>query len=199
MFYKADEPHGLPYNPFKAIVAPRPIGWISSLDDQGTPNLAPYSFFNGVCDVPPILMFSSGGMKDSASNIEQTKEFTFNYVSRSMKNQMNISSAQLAPGINEFDEAGLDMLPGETVACPRVAGVAAALECKLLEIVNPTTLDGSKAPYFLILGQVTGVHIDDEMITQEGRFDTMKADPILRSGYHDYVCLDELFELVRPQ
>lgn len=199
MFYKADEPHGLPYNPFKAIVAPRPIGWISSLDSQGVPNLAPYSFFNGVCDVPPILMFSSGGMKDSASNIEQTGEFTFNYVSRSMKNQMNISSAQLAPGINEFEEAGLEMVPGETVSCPRVAGVAAAMECKLLEIVNPTTLDGSKAPYLMIIGQVTGVHIDDSMITPEGRFDMMKADPILRAGYHDYVCLDELFELVRPQ
>jgi flavin reductase (DIM6/NTAB) family NADH-FMN oxidoreductase RutF len=198
MFYKADEPHGLPYNPFKAIVAPRPIGWISTLDGEGVPNLAPYSFFNGVCDTPPILMFSSGGMKDSAANVEATGEFTFNYVSRSMKDEMNISSAPHPAGVNEFDKAGLEMAPGETVACPRVAGAAAALECKLLEIVNPTILDGSKAPYFLILGQVTGVHIDDSMITAEGRFDTMKADPILRSGYHDYVCLDELFELVRP-
>ncbi len=199
MFYKADEPHGLPYNPFKAIVAPRPIGWISSLDSEGLPNLAPYSFFNGVCDTPPILMFSSGGLKDSAKNISQTGEFTFNYVSRSMKEEMNITSAMLPPGVNEFEKAGLEMAAGETVACPRVSGAAAALECKLLEIINPTLLDGTKAPYFLILGQVVGVHIDDAMITPEGRFDTMKADPILRSGYHDYVCLDELFELVRPQ
>ncbi|MEP0944355.1 MAG: flavin reductase family protein [Rhizobiaceae bacterium] len=198
MFYKADEPHGLPYNPFKAIVAPRPIGWISTLNAEGVPNLAPYSFFNGVCDTPPILMFSSGGMKDSAANVEATGEFTFNYVSRSMKDEMNISSAPHPAGVNEFEKAGLEMAPGETVACPRVAGVAAALECKLLEIVNPTILDGSKAPYFLILGQVTGIHIDDAMITESGRFDTMKADPILRSGYHDYVCLDELFELIRP-
>jgi flavin reductase (DIM6/NTAB) family NADH-FMN oxidoreductase RutF len=198
MFYKADEPHGLPHNPFKAIVAPRPIGWISTLDEKGVPNLAPYSFFNGVCDDPIILMFSSGGMKDSALNASKTREFTFNYVSRSMKDAMNITSASMPAGVNEFEKAGLEMAPGETVACPRVAGAAAALECRLLDIINPTTLEGDKAPYFIVLGQVTGVHIDDSMITPQGRFDTMKADPILRSGYHDYVCLDELFELVRP-
>ena len=198
MFYKADEPHGLPFNPFKAIVAPRPIGWISTLDKDGTPNLAPYSFFNGVCDTPPILMFSSGGMKDSAQNVADTGEFTFNYVSRALKEEMNISSASLPPGVNEFEKAGLKEAPGTTVRCPRVAQAAAALECKLLDIITPTVLDGSKSPYHLILGQVTGVHIKDDMITPDGRFDTMKADPILRAGYHDYVCLDELFELVRP-
>lgn len=143
-------------------------------------------------------MFASGGMKDSALNVSHTGEFTFNYVSRFMKDAMNISSASVDPGVNEFETAGLEMVPGETVSCPRVAGVAAALECKLLQIVNPDTLEGNKAPYFIVLGQVTGIYIDDEMITPEGRFDTMKADPILRSGYHDYVCLDELFELVRP-
>lgn len=199
MFYKAEDHHGLPFNPLKAIVAPRPIGWISTLAKDGVPNLAPYSFFNAVCDTPPILMFSSGGMKDSALNASHTGEFTFNYVSRSMKDQMNITSATVDSGVNEFETSGLTMVPGETVACPRVEGVAAALECKLLDIINPTTLDGSKAPYFMVLGQVTGVYIDDAMITDNGRFDTMKADPILRSGYHDYVCLDELFELVRPQ
>lgn len=198
MFYKASEPHGLPHNPFKAIVAPRPIGWISTLDKDGTPNLAPYSFFNGVCDNPMILMFASGGMKDSAQNVADTGEFTFNYVSRSMKDAMNVSSASVDPGVNEFETAGLEMVAGKTVSCPRVAGAAAAMECKLLEIVNPTTLEGAKAPYHLVLGQVTGIYIDDAMITEDGRFDTMKADPILRSGYHDYVCLDELFELIRP-
>lgn len=199
MFYNAADHHGLAHDPFKAIVAPRPIGWISTLDKEGRPNLAPYSFFNGVCDNPKILMFASGGLKDSALNAKETGEFTFNYVSRSMKNAMNQSSASFERGINEFDKAGLTMAPGQTVSCPRVEGVAAAMECKLLDIINPTVLDGSKAPYFLVLGQVTGVYIDDEMITPEGRFDTMKADPILRAGYHDYVALDELFELVRPQ
>ena len=198
MFYKADDHHGLPHDPFKAIVAPRPIGWISTLDKKGCANLAPYSFFNGVCDNPKILMFASGGMKDSALNAKDTGEFTFNYVSRNMKDGMNQSSASMPHGESEFVAAGLEMVPGETVACPRVKGVAAAMECKLLDIINPTVLDGSKAPYFLVLGQVTGVYIDDSMITQEGRFDTMKADPILRAGYHDYVCLDELFELIRP-
>ena len=198
MFYKTSEPHGLPHNPFKAIVAPRPIGWISTLDSKGAPNLAPYSFFNGVCDDPMILMFASGGMKDSAQNVADTGEFTFNYVSRSLKDEMNLSSSSVEAGVNEFELAGLETAPGVIVACPRVRVAAAAMECKLLEIVNPTTLSGSKAPYFLVLGEVTGIYIDDEMITPEGRFDTMKADPILRSGYHDYVCLDELFELIRP-
>ena len=198
MFYNANEHHGLAYDPFKAIVAPRPIGWISTLNKDGVANLAPYSFFNGVCDSPKILMFASGGMKDSAQNVADTGEFTFNYVSRSMKDGMNMSSGTYPPGVDEFELSGLEKVPGETVACPRVEGVAAALECKLLEIINPTTLEGTKCPYHLVLGQVTGVYIDDEMVTAEGRFDTMKADPILRAGYHDYVALDELFELVRP-
>ena len=144
-------------------------------------------------------MFASAGIKDSARNAIDTGEFTFNYVSRSMKDAMNQSSAMLDAGVNEFEIAGLEMVSGETVDCPRVAGVAAALECKVIETINPTTLDGSKAPYFAIFGQVTGVYIDNAMITGDGRFDTIKADPILRAGYHDYVCLDELFELIRPQ
>ncbi len=198
MFYRADEPHGLPHNPFKAIVAPRPIGWISTLDKNGVPNLAPYSFFNGVSDDPIILMFASGGMKDSAQNAADTGEFTFNYVSRSLKDEMNQSSAGFEPGVNEFEKSGLEAAPGITVACPRVAAAAASMECKLLDIITPNRLEGGKATYSIVLGQVTGIHIDDAMITTEGRFDTMKADPILRSGYHDYVCLDELFEMVRP-
>lgn len=197
MFYKADEPHGLAYNPFKAIVAPRPIGWISTLDKQGVPNLAPYSFFNGICDTPMILMFSSGGMKDSAQHAADTGEFTFNYVSKRMKDEMNVSSGGYPRGENEFELAGLEMVAGETVACPRVKGVPAAMECKVIDLVQPTILDGTKSPYIMVLGQVTGIYIDDEMIT-DGRFDLKKSDPILRSGYHDYVTLDDVFELVRP-
>ncbi len=197
MFYKADEPHGLAYNPFKAIVAPRPIGWISTLDKQGVPNLAPYSFFNGICDTPMILMFSSGGMKDSAQHAADSGEFTFNYVSKRMKDEMNVSSGGYPRGENEFELAGLEMVAGETVACPRVKGVPAAMECKVIDLVQPTILDGTKSPYIMVLGQVTGIYIDDEMIT-DGRFDLKKSDPILRSGYHDYVTLDDVFELVRP-
>jgi flavin reductase (DIM6/NTAB) family NADH-FMN oxidoreductase RutF len=197
MFYKADEPHGLAHNPFKAIVAPRPIGWISTLDKNGVANLAPYSFFNGICDTPMILMFSSGGMKDSAQHAADTGEFTFNYVSKTMKNEMNVSSGSFERGENEFEKADLEMVAGETVACPRVKGVPAAMECKVIELVQPTVLDGTKSPYIMVLGQVTGIFIDDEMIT-DGRFDLKKSNPILRSGYHDYVTLDDVFELVRP-
>ena len=122
MFYKAEDPHGFPHDPFKAIIAPRPIGWISTLDKQGRPNLAPYSFFNAVCDSPKILMFASGGIKDSAQNVMDTGEFTFNFASRSMKDEMNTSSADYKPNVNEFEKAGLEMVPGTTVACPRVKG-----------------------------------------------------------------------------
>ncbi|MEE9313775.1 MAG: flavin reductase family protein [Rhizobiaceae bacterium] len=198
MFYTANEPHGLAHDPFKAIIAPRPIGWISSLDKDGGVNLAPYSFFNAVGDKPHLLMFSSGGIKDSAHNAIESKEFTFNFVSRSMKDQMNITSGGYEREVNEFEKAGLEMVAGETVSCPRVKGAAASLECKVIEIINPTMLDGTKSTYSMVLGQVTGTYIDDAMISDEGRFDTMKADPILRAGYQDYVCLDEMFELKRP-
>lgn len=197
LFYQAHEHHGLAHNPFKAIVAPRPIGWISTLDKNGTPNLAPYSFFNGVCDAPLMVMFSSAGMKDSAQHATDTGEFTFNFVSRSMKDEMNRSSSPVPRGQSEFEHAGLEMEDGVTVRCPRVKGVAAALECKLVDALQPNTLDGGKAAYVMMVGQVTGIYIDDTMITN-GRFDIKKADPILRSGYHDYVTLDDLFELVRP-
>ncbi len=199
MFYTANDPHGLPHDPFKAIIAPRPIGWISTIDKNGQPNLAPYSFFNAVSDSPKILMFASGGMKDSAQNAKDTGEFTFNFVSRSMKDQMNTSSADFERGINEFEKSGLVMVPGKTVSCSYVKGVAAALECKVLDVIAPKTLEGDAAAFTMVLGQVTGTHINDEFITSDGRFDTMKADPILRAGYLDYVCLSEMFEMPRPQ
>lgn len=197
MFYNANDHHGLAYDPFKAIVAPRPIGWISTLDKNGTPNLGPYSFFNAMCDKPMIVMFSSAGLKDSAQNAADTGEFTANFVSRSMKDRMNTSSAPWPRGQSEFEEADLGMAPGETVACPRVAGVPAALECKVLELIRPRLLSGESSPYTMVLGQVTGVYIDDAMIT-DGRFDLVKADPIMRAGYHDYVGMGDLFEMVRP-
>ena len=197
MFYKADQSHELAHNPFKAIVAPRPIGWISTVSEDGIANLAPYSFFNAVCDVPPILMFSSGGVKDSLRNAVATGEFTFNYVSRSMQDVMNVSSGGYPPEADEFEIAGIDMVAGETVACPRVKGTPAALECKVIDTITPTALDGSDSPYLMVLGQVTGVFIDDAMIT-DGRFDVEKADPLMRCGYRDYTGTDGLFELVRP-
>lgn len=198
MFYNAEDPHGLAHNPFKAIVAPRPIGWISTLAADGTPNLAPYSFFMGVADVPPILMFSSMGIKDSARNVIDTKEFTFNYVSRSAQHEMNATSGGYPPQDDEFKIAGLEMSDGVTVKCPRVKNVPAAMECKVIEILTPTLLDGTTATNQIIFGQVTGVYINDEMIT-DGRFDVEKADPIMRCGYRDYAGIDGLFELIRPE
>lgn len=197
MFYEATTHHGLAHDPFKAIIAPRPIGWISTLDTDGTPNLAPYSFFNAVCDTPKILMFSSGGIKDSAKNALDTGEFTFNFVSASMSDVMNRSSQAFEHGVSEFEKAGLEQVPGETVSCPRVKGVAAALECKTLDSHHPTTLSGEKAEYVLILGQVTGIFIDDAYI-KDGRFDLAKANPIMRAGYRDYMGAGDMFELTRP-
>ncbi len=197
MFYRTGEPSGLPHNPFKAIVAPRPIGWISTVSKDGIANLAPYSFFNGICDVPPIVMFSSGGIKDSIRNAHETGEFTFNYVSRSMKDVMNVSSGGYPPDVSEFELAGIDMVAGETVACPRVKDAPAAMECKVLQIVTPTTLNGAQSPYHIVIGEVTGTYIDDAMI-KDGRFDVEAADPIMRCGYRDYAGIDGLFELLRP-
>ena len=197
MFYKADEPHGLPFNPFKAIVAPRPVGWISTLSKAGIANLAPYSCFNGVCDVPPMVMFSSGNVKDSMRNAMDSDEFTFNYASNAMRDVMNVSSGGYPPEESEFEIAGIEMVAGETVSCPRVAGAPAAMECKVIEIVTPTLLNGEKSPYHMIIGQVTGVHIDDAMIT-DGRFDMKKADPLMRCGYRDYTTIAEIFEMDRP-
>jgi len=197
MFYETNAEHGLAHDPFKAIIAPRPIGWISTLDANGTPNLAPYSFFNGVCDSPKILMFASGGIKDSAKNALETGEFTFNFLMSSMQAEMNASSQSFEHGVSEFEKAGLEQVAGETVSCPRVKGVPAAFECKTLAPHQPTTLSGELADYVLILGQVTGIFIDDDYIA-DGRFDLAKANPIMRAGYRDYMEAGDLFELVRP-
>ncbi len=197
MFYRADEPHGLSHNPFKAIVAPRPIGWISTISKSGQPNLAPYSFFNAIGDAPMMVMFSSGGVKDSVRNVQETGVFTANFVSHAMKDAMNVSSASVEAGVNEFDLAGLAMLDGQTVACPRVAGVPAALECAVTNIIQPDTLNGGKSAYLVVIGEVKGIFIDDEYI-KGGRFDLAKANPIMRAGYRDYMASGDLFELVRP-
>ena len=198
MFYTAEDGHPLPHNPFKAIVAPRPIGWISTLTKDGAANLAPYSFFNAVSDTPEMVMFSSAGVKDSARNAIDTGEFTFNFVSRTLKDAMNASAASLAHGEDEFDHAGLAKSAGMTVSCPRVARAAAAMECKLVETLTPKTLSGEPASYTILIGQVTGTFIDDAFITEGGRFDVSKADPVMRAGYRDYFGDGGLFEMARP-
>lgn len=197
MFYATDGPHGLPFNPIKAIVAPRPIGWISSLSAAGVANLAPYSYFNAVHDAPPMVMFSSTGWKDTIANVEATGEFVCNYVSASMRDAMNASSGPVPTGTSEFDVAGLEREPSRGVAVPRVKGVAAALECRALSITPLRGLDGRAVGGHLVVGQVTGVFIDDDYI-RDGRFDAGAADPIMRMGYMDYGALGAMFEMQRP-
>jgi flavin reductase (DIM6/NTAB) family NADH-FMN oxidoreductase RutF len=197
MFYEPRHGHGLPHDPFKAIIAPRPIGWISSVDRQGRPNLAPYSFFNAVHSHPPMLAFTSESMKHSAANAIATGEFTFNLCTRALFDAMNISSGDLAEGESEFAAAGLEMAPGRMVKAPRVAASPAALECRVTQSFQFTDLDGAPLKGWMIIGQVVGVHIDDAYL-RDGRFDTAAAMPIARCGYRDYAAVTEMFEALRP-
>lgn len=197
MYYTADEPHGLPYDPFKAIIAPRPIGWIGSVDNQGRPNLAPYSFFNAVASRPNMIAFSSEGLKDSARNVRDTGEFTFSLATLPLAQQMNLSSASLREGENEFELARLTMAPSRLVRPPFVAESPAALECKAVHFIELRDLNGEPTGKFLMVGQVVATHIKDEFI-RDGRFDAVKAQAIARCGYNDYATLDAQWELVRP-
>lgn len=197
MFYEVKNGHGLPHDPFKAIVAPRPIGWISSMGKDGSINLAPYSYFNAIANRPPMVIFSSDGMKDSVSNIAETGEFVANLATWDLRFAMNQTSAPLPRGVDEFVHAGLEKAPSRLVKPPRVAAAPAALECKVLEIVNPTTLAGTKSTNFMVIGEVVAVHIDDAYLT-DGMFDMTKARTIARCGYMDYAVVDSLFSITRP-
>ena len=199
MFYEPKTGHGLPRNPFKAIVAPRPIGWISTRDAQGRDNLAPYSYFNAVNDSPPQVIFAGGDgkadrplHKDSISNVLETGVFCVNLVSLDLAEPMNLSSKALAAGEDEFAFAGLEKAPCQTIACARVAAAPAALECRLLQIIP---LLGES---HMVLGEVIGVHIRDEMI-RDGRLDVLRYKPLSRLGYHDYAAVERTFEMRRPE
>jgi flavin reductase (DIM6/NTAB) family NADH-FMN oxidoreductase RutF len=197
-FYAPEQGHGLPHDPFKAIVGPRPIGWISSVNRSGIANLAPYSFYNALCDTPPIVGFSSTGYKDSVRNIAETGEFVANFVSKALAAAMNLTSASVAADVDEMDLAGLEKAACRLVAVPRVAAAPAALECKLLQIVQLHDLQGRPLEQYLALGQVVGVHIDPRYLSN-GRFDTAAAQPLLRAGYRgDYAEIGALFEMLRP-
>ncbi|MEJ8475552.1 flavin reductase family protein [Roseibium algae] len=189
--------HGLPYNPFKAIVAPRPIGWISTLDKEGRSNLAPYSFFNGIGDAPPMVMFASSGFKDSAANIAATGEFVCNMASQDLQEAMNVSSAPLAAGVSEFELAGLEMAPSKLVKVPRVASAYTALECKHLQTIRMQDLDGNDTESWVVFGQVVSVYIDDSVVV-DGMLDLTKVRPLARLGYKDYAVVEELFQMARP-
>ena len=199
MFYKPQDGHGLPHNPFNAIVTPRPIGWISSRDTDGNDNLAPYSFFNAVAYVPPQVMFSSTGQKpdregtkDSVSNIRDTGVFCVNIVEYAMRDAMNASSATVNKNIDEFARAKLEKTPCETIDCARVSGTPAALECKLTQILQ---LPG--AANFAVFGEVTGIHMRDNCLI-DGLFDITRFHPLARLGYRDYTRVTDVFSLSRP-
>lgn len=188
---------GFVHDPFKAIVAPRPIGWITALSAKGEVNLSPYSFFNAISSRPNIVMFSSENKKDAVAFIEETGEFTCSLVTKALAQPMNLTSAPLPRGENEYIHAGLAMAPSRFVKPPRVAGTPAALECKLLSIQQLHDLDGNAVPRWMVLGQVVGTFIDDAFV-KDGRFDTAGANPIARCGYADYAEVASLFSIQRP-
>ncbi len=200
-FYEPATGHGLPHDPFKAIVAPRPVGWVSTLSVGGTPNLAPYSFFNAVGDNPPIIAFSSSGPKHSLTNVEATGEFVWNMATRPLAEAMNVSSASVAPEVDEFTLARLETASSRLVAPHRVAASPASLECRLLQVVQLHDLDGKSTGDSLVIGQVVGVHIRRDFL-RDGLFDTGAAHPIMRAGYRDdYVeaTPGAMFKMVRPE
>ncbi|WP_075288784.1 flavin reductase family protein [Pararhizobium arenae] len=199
MFYETSTNiHGLAHDPFKAIVSPRPIGWIGSRANDGSYNLAPYSFFNAISDTPKLVMFSSSGRKDSVTNIEQTGEFTASFASRDLADKMNMSSIAAPRGESEFDIAGLTPEIGKLVSAPFVAEAYAALECKVTEMFQPKTLSGDVSDNYMVIGQVVGIHIREEAI-REGRFDMARVRPIGRMGYMDYCDAGDVFEMFRPR
>lgn len=199
MFYRPEDGHDLPHNPFNAIITPRPIGWISTRSPDGVDNLAPYSFFNGVAYAPPQVMFATTGAKpdqdntkDSTANIKATGVFCVNVVEYAMRDAMNASSATLPRDQDEFAHAGLDPANCQTINCARVANAPAALECRLTQIV---TLPG--ASNRVVFGEVTGIHLRDDCI-RDGKFDVTTFQPLARLGYRDYSVVTDLFSLSRP-
>ena len=199
-FYEPRNGHGLRHDPFNAIIAPRPIGWISTFSEDGKPNLAPYSFFNAFNYTPPLIGFSSLGDKDSLRNARATGEFVWNMVSRPLAEAMNQSCAPVPHGVNEFELAGLETAPSRLVQAPRFAASLVAMECKVTQIIQLPTHAGTALSTWLTMGEVIAVHIDYSLI-EAGVYQTAKADPVMRSGGPgDYFTLDpdRLFRMSRP-
>jgi len=199
MFYEPEkrDKRLLPNDPFKAIVAPRPIGWITSISAKGEVNCAPYSFFNAIASRPNLVMFASEGVKDSVTFIQETGEFVCNLATWDLREAMNATSAPLPRGVDEMRRAGLEPAPSRLVKPPRVKAAPCALECKLLKIVPIEDLAGKAVDCHVVLGQVIGVHIDDRFIV-DGRLDTAAMKPIARCGYDEYAVVESLFSMQRP-
>ena len=190
----------LRHDPFKSIIAPRPIGWVTTMGVDGAINLAPYSFFNAFADRPPILAFSSVGVKDSLEFARETGEFVWNMPTWDLRHEMNETSATLPRGENEFLHAGLEMAPCNFVKPPRVAKSPVAMECKVTSIQELKDIEGKGIDYWLVLGQVVGVHIDPAFIDEDGVLQLAEIKPIARCGYlADYAVVDDLFQMERPK
>ena len=206
MFYQpVNQDHGLSKNPFNSLIIPRPIGWISSIDNEGVVNLAPYSFFNAVCYRPPTVMFASGtgkgsdGMKDTRRNIEATGEFVCNLATWETRNQMNQTSAAVTSDTDEMKLTGLTPVSSKLIKVPRVAEAPVHLECRHLNSIEIPSWEKDNR-YFIVLGEVIGIHIRDELITKDGLVDIEKMIPIGRMGYNDYTRIEgnTLFTMIRP-
>ncbi len=201
-FYQPKNGHGLAHDPFNAIIAPRPIGWISTQSKAGVLNLAPYSFFNALNYTPPIIGFSVvGSKKDSLVNVQETGEFCWNLVSEDLINAMNTTSKPLAPEESEFDHAGLQTVESEVVSVPRVKASKVSMECKLTDVVQLKSASGDTVNSWFVMGEVVGVHIDKSLI-ENGVYSTLKSAPVSRGGGRgDYYTIsqDNFFELLRPE
>ena len=201
LFYEPDkrDREVLPHDPFKALVAPRPIGWISTLSADGEVNLAPYSFFNAVGEGPPMLAFSSHGAKHSSTFAGELREFVWNLVTFDLREQMNESSAPLPRGESEFERAGLAMAPSRIVAPPRVAAARCAMECKVVHAVQLHDIHDRPVDQQVVIGQVVGVHLDEAAINEDGIVRTPALKPIARlGGPGDYSVVDNVFQMRRP-
>jgi flavin reductase (DIM6/NTAB) family NADH-FMN oxidoreductase RutF len=202
IFYRPGEHRSHPplaHDPFKAIVGPRPIGWVSTLSGSGAINLAPYSFFNALSERPPQLAFSSMGAKDSATFAAESDEFVWNLVTLEIAEAMNATSAMLPRGHSEFEHAGLEMAPSRIVAPPRVAAARCSMECRVTHRHELVDLDGAPIDVHLVIGQVVGVHLDESAIV-DGAVDTARLQPVARlGGPSDYAVVQSTFQMDRPR
>ncbi len=200
-FYEPRDGHRLPHDPLNAMVAPRPIGWISTVSADGVRNIAPYSFFNLINYAPPLIAFSSVGRKDSVANVEATGEFVWNLATRDLAEAMNATSAMVPAEVDEFALAGLETLPSRLVAPERVAASPVAFECRLTQLIRLTDRHGEELDQYLVIGEAVGVHIDTAML-EDGVYQTARARPIMRGGGPaDYFDVTEvnLFRMWRPR
>lgn len=199
MFYEPKKGHGLPRDPFKALVAPRPIGWFTTLDTDGSVNVGPYSYFNAMADDPPVVFFSAGGLdrlKDTARNAIERGEFVHNLVTWDLREAMNATSEEVAGGVDEAKLAGLELAPCHVVRAPRLAAAVASLECRTMQSLE-IPQNGDDGPNTVVIGEVVGIHIRDEAL-KDGRFDPEAQQVIARLGYANYAVVGGTFRMLRP-